>query len=355
MPADAITPTYINVPDDVTGPSYDAETLRRAIGGLVASGSAPGLSRSGVLDPRALVPSISGNTVQVGPGPCAVGSTRGTYLSGAAAVTTIAALGSAEWPAADPTNPRRDRLVFEVLDPDNGGSTARKARIRIIPGQPDPQALTGGGYPADPGATDGVSAFFNIADIDMPKNGTGSPVITDRRPFAAAAGSPVKVRNQAERDALVQYDGAAVERMDKAGLPERSYGGKWQAAAESIDLAAPDSGWTVAGGFIRTRTTGKLSLIQCVARVTRTAAGGAFTLNGDFYSLLKGVIPDGWRPVVPVDSFCTMNSAGAVGKAEPVVRSGTDGTMAFRIPGNLTIQGAAGDYFTLTSSWWQQQ
>ncbi|MFS0831992.1 hypothetical protein ABC337_15180 [Arthrobacter sp. 1P04PC] len=348
MPVDAITPTFINAPDAASGPAYDAETQRRAFGGLVAGGSAVGVARSGVLDPRALVPALSGLTVQVGPGPCAVGTAKGAYLSGAPTVLNVDTLTP-----ADSTNPRRDRLVFEVLDPDNGGSTARKARFRLITGQPSPTALTGGGYPADPGAVDGVSAFFNIADIDMPKNGGGNPTITDRRPFTAAAGVPVKVRNQAERDILTQWDGLAVERMDKGGLVERSYGGAWVGAAESVLMTPVDSGWTVSGGFVRTRTTGGLTLVQCVARVTRSASGGAFSINGSFSSLLVNTVPAGWRPVVPVDSFCTLNDGNAVGKAEPVVRVGTDGTMAFRIPGGATITAGAGWYFTLTSSWWQ--
>ncbi|MFS0718870.1 hypothetical protein ABC337_05055 [Arthrobacter sp. 1P04PC] len=348
MPVDALTPTFINSPDTVSGPAYDAETLRRDFGGLVAAGASAAAARSGVLDPRALVPSLSGQNVQVGPGPCVAGTGKGAYFSGAATVLTVDTLTP-----ADSTNPRRDRLVFEVLDPDNGGSTARKARFRLITGQPSPTALTGGGYPADPGAADGVSTFFNIADIDMPKNGTGNPTITDRRPFTAAAGAPVKVRNQAERDTFPKWDGLAVERMDKGGLIERCYGGAWIGAADSVLMLPPDSGWTVSGGFIKTRTTGGLTLVQCVARVTRTATGKDFSINGSFGSLLVGVVPDGWRPVVPVDSFCTLNDGSAVGKAEPVVRVGTDGTMAFRIPGGATIAADTGWYFTLTSSWWQ--
>lgn len=219
MPVDAITPTFINAPDDVSEPAYDAEELRRAFGGLVAAGASATMSRSGVLDPRGLVPSLSGSNVQVSPGPCAVGTAKGAYLSGAATTLTVAALGSAEWPAADSTNPRRDRLVFEVLDPDNGGSTARKARFRVIPGAPSATALSGGGYPANPGAADGVSAFFDIADIDVPKSGAGSPSITDKRVFSAAAGAPIPVSSQAQLDALPKFLGAvALKLFDKGSL-----------------------------------------------------------------------------------------------------------------------------------------
>lgn len=222
MPVDALTPTWINAPDDVSGPAYDAETLRRDFGGLVAAGATAAVARSGVLDPRALTPSLSGQDVQVGPGPCVAGTGKGAYFSGAATVLTVDTLTP-----ADTTNPRRDRLVFEVLDPDNGGSTARKARFRLITGKPDPQALTGGGYPADPGAADGVSTFFNIADIDMPKNGTGNPTITDRRPFTAAAGAPIPVRNKAEREQLPKWKGATCSRLDRNGSIEFCDGAVW--------------------------------------------------------------------------------------------------------------------------------
>jgi hypothetical protein len=223
MPIDAIIPTFINAPDDVSEPAYDAEELRRSFGGLVTatSGSAT-VARSGVLDLRALAPSLSGSNVQVGGGPCVVGTAKGAYFSGLANLTTVDPLT-----AADATNPRRDRLVFEILDPDNGGSTARKARVRLITGTPNTTALTGGGYPADPGASDGVSAFFDIAYVDVPKSGDGNPTITDIRPFTAAAGAPVIVRNQAQRDAI-NAASSQVLRADRAYRRDYRDANGWQ-------------------------------------------------------------------------------------------------------------------------------
>jgi hypothetical protein len=219
MPIDAIVPTFINAPDDVSEPAYDAEELRRSFGGLVTntSGSAT-VARSGALDLRALAPSLSGSNVQVGAGPCVVGTAKGAYLSGMPQLSNVDALV-----AADATNPRRDRVVFEILDPDNGGSTARKARVRVIAGAPNTTALTGGGYPADPGAADGVSAFFDIAYVDVPKVGGGSPALVDIRPFTAAAGAPVIVRNQGQRDAIT----AAASQVLRA---DRAYRRDWRDA-----------------------------------------------------------------------------------------------------------------------------
>lgn len=223
MPIDAIVPTFINAPDDVSEPAYDAEELRRSFGGLVTntSGSAT-VARSGVLDLRALAPSLSGSNVQVAAGPCVVGTAKGAYLSGLPTLSTADTLV-----AADATNPRRDRLVFEVLDPDNGGSTARKARVRLITGTPSTTALTGGGYPAAPGAADGVSAFFDIADVDVPKSGNGNPTVTDKRPFTAAAGAPVIVKTQAERDAITNAS-AQVLRADRAYRRDWRDANGWQ-------------------------------------------------------------------------------------------------------------------------------
>jgi hypothetical protein len=223
MPIDAIIPTFINAPDDVSEPAYDAEELRRSLGGLVANtaGSAT-VARSGVLDLRALAPSLSGSNVQVGAGPCVVGTAKGAYLSGMPTLGTVDALV-----AADSTNPRRDRVVFEVLDPDNGGSTARKARVRVITGSPNTTALTGGGYPADPGAADGVSAFFDIAYVDVPKAGNGNPALVDIRPFTAAAGAPVIVRNQSQRDAITTA-ASQVLRADRAYRRDWRDANGWQ-------------------------------------------------------------------------------------------------------------------------------
>lgn len=274
MPVDALTPTWINAPDDVSGPAYDAETLRRDFAGLVSGGSSAGVARSGVLDPRALAASLSGSSVQVSPGPCVVGSGKGAYFSGAAATVTVATLGSTEWPSADSTNPRRDRLVFEILDPDNGGSTARKARFRVIAGQPSATALSGGGYPADPGTADGVSAFFNIADIDVPKNGGGNPVVTDRRPFTAAAGGVIPVRDGNDLATVTKVLGRRVQRQDLAGVPAFTWdGSRWAAPPLGFIAQTSNSGATATGTGQNALVTNTVTLqpnrrIKVTAKVT---------------------------------------------------------------------------------------
>lgn len=53
-----------------------------------------------------------------------------------------------------------------------------------------------------------------LAWVNVPASGGGSPTVTWKAPFAAAAGAPIPVWSQAERDALVLWDGLSVYRLD---------------------------------------------------------------------------------------------------------------------------------------------
>lgn len=224
---DALDPSWINKPDpEGPGPSYDSEELRRLQGFQLAGGATAGTSRTGVLNPRDLLVSLSGNNVQVGAGGCVIGTAKGAYVAGLAATTTIGALL-----AADVTNPRRDRVVLEILDPDNGGGAGRKAQLRIMDGTPNASAATGGGFPAAP-----TSPFIDLGFADMPKFGAGAPSVTINAPLTAAAGAPIPVRSSAERDSLPVWPGVSVVRLDRGGLVERHDGSKWVSGDD-------DTGW----------------------------------------------------------------------------------------------------------------
>ena len=189
------TPLYINQID------YDAETERRGFAGLVAQ-SVPGVARTGVLGPAPAV-SLSGSTVQVGPFNAVIGSSKGAYLVAVDAVTAAGTIG-----VADATNGRLDRVVLEVLDPDNGSAgTTRLGRLRVIPGE----AKAIPGLPALP------PLALHVAQVLVPKSGAGNPVVTVDPPFTAAAGAPVPVRSQAERDALPLVNGMQALRLDTPG------------------------------------------------------------------------------------------------------------------------------------------
>lgn len=218
MPLTAIDPTWINAV------AFDAEELRRDLGFLLTGGATAGVSRTGVLDPRALTVTLSGSNVQINPGGCAIATSKGAYLSGAAATATIDALTP-----ADVTNPRRDRVVLEILDPDNGGGAGRIAQFRVIAGTPSATATSGGGYPAAP-----TSPNITLAHVDVPKSGNGNPVVTDLRPFTAAAGGMFRVNNQAERDLLTKIPGLAVRRADRNYTVDYTDGSSWMAEAKFI-------------------------------------------------------------------------------------------------------------------------
>lgn len=239
MPLDAIDPTFINAPGGV-GPSYDAEELRRNIGFLLAGGATADSSRSGVLDPRGLTVTLSGSNVQVNPGGAAVDAGKGAYLTGAKTTATVDALTP-----ADATNPRRDRVVLEILDPDGGGGAGRKGQFKVITGTPSATAASGGGFPAAP-----TSPSITLAHIDVPKVGGGNPTVTDLRPFTAAAGAPIPVRNKAERELLPKWNGGTCSRLDRGGAIEYCNGTLWSPVppAPRIEFASAQN--TAASGAI---------------------------------------------------------------------------------------------------------
>lgn len=238
MVVNALDPTWINAPAGV-GPSYDAEELRRAQGFTLASGVTPGSARTGVLNIRDLALSLSGTNVRAGAGGAVIGTAKGAYVSGLAVTTTIRA-----YTAADATNPRRDRIVLEILDPDNGGDAGRKAQLRVIDGTPHALAASGSGYPAEP-----VLAI-TLGYLDVPKVDGGNPALTAQPPITAAAGAPIPVRSQAEADALPKWVGLQVLRVDARGWVQSWDGSKWYAAAPFAEASGYATVPTVASASI---------------------------------------------------------------------------------------------------------
>lgn len=323
MALDAITPTWINAPDAVSAPVYDAETLRRNDSALLTGGATVGTARTGVLDPRGLVVSLSGSNVQVGPGPAAVGTGKGVYLTGASAVGTFGTLT-----AADGTNPRRDRTMLVILDPDNGGTVGiRKAEFRYIPGTPSPTALSGGGYPAVP---TGISGYIDLYDIDVPKSGAGSPTVTDRRPFTAAAGAPIPVRTKAERDALPKWVGLTIQRLDQGGAIEAWDGTYWAAPSTTLNMELLISQSTAAtnGGI------GAPALLTSSINAAPSHNQDLFSFPGTnqiaatqpgLYSVswtMKFFSTDGVTPIATSGNLAITNAAGVVEAITPFTAVG---------------------------------
>lgn len=296
----------------INGVEFNAEEVRRNQGYQFAGGATPGTSRTGLLNPRDLSLSLSGRNVMVGPGGAVIGTAKGAYICGVATATPIV-----ELLAADVTNPRRDRVVLEILDPDNGGGAGRKAQLRIIDGSPNALAATGGGFPAMPQG----AIFIDLGYVDVPKSGAGSPTVTITAPLTATAGAPIPVRSLADRNALATWPGLQVIRLDIPSTPVETYTGtKWTVS---------DTQWTT------------LSLVQGFEHYTSVGWSGlkGRVKNGHYY--INGAIwrPTAWSPettfmVVPAGMKPEHKTAGINCEVETsvgnVVMTAAGGTGASR-------------------------
>lgn len=278
IPVQVLDPTWINAPVGV-GPTYDSEELRRTQGFTFAAGVTPGSTRTGVLNVRDLVVTLSGSNVMVGPGGAVIGTAKGAYLGGVSAATNAGA-----FTPADVTNPRRDRIILEVLDPDNGGSAGRKAQLRIVDGTPNAMAATGGGVAAEPVLS------LTLGFLDVPKVGAGSPVVTAAPPITAMAGAPIPVRNQSELDALPKWNGLQVTRLDLAGKNMQTCSGAdW--FPQQLD-PIQNANFSAIGAFEVSRN-GAQKLVTGQVRITRIS--GSFSCPAGSYTSIGDPIPLGAR------------------------------------------------------------
>lgn len=317
---DALDPSWINKPDpEGPGPSYDSEELRRLQGFQLAGGATAGSSRTGILNPRDLVLSLSGSNVLVGPGGCVIGTAKGSYVAGVAAVTTIGALL-----AADVTNPRRDRVVLRILDPDNGGLAGRKAQLEIIDGTPNASAATGGGYPAEP------ALAITLGYVDVPKSGAGSPTVTISAPITASSGAPIPVRTVVERDALPKWNGLQVVRLDLPGKHVQTYTGSDWFPQQLGPL--PNANFTATGAF-EVSQNGNQKLVTGQVRLTRS--GGSFSCPAGSYTSVGDAIPAGARRDDPIYVSAVV-VGGAYMKGTLAIGGNGGARMAFRPDATFT-------------------
>lgn len=242
----------------------------------------------------------------------------------------------------DATLPRKDIYYIQVSDSTSGdGSGAVSAPVQYLAGTPN----------ATPTAPTLPARSFLIATVTVPQNGGGNPTVVLNPARFAAAGGILPVGSDAEALALVQSKGLTVSYSD--GMTATSNGTSFIERAESVLLAPPDSGWTVVGGLVKTRTHGGLTMVTIAARVTRTASGGTFPIGAGFTTLLTSFIPSGWRPTIVTDMRTVVNDGAAAGQTEPVVRVGTDGTIAMRpAQGYAAVTGQANWFFHLQGSWY---
>ena len=324
--AGVIKPLYIN------GTDYDAEGERRGLGGLVAQ-SAPGVARTGVLGPAPAV-TLSGSTVQVGPFNAVIGSAKGSYFTGLDSVTSAGTLG-----VADSTNPRVDRIVLEVQDPDNGSSgTTRGGRLRVIPGT----AAAIPGLPALPPLS------LHIGQVLVPRQNNGNPVVTVDPPLTAAAGAPVPVRSLVERDALDPTLVREALRLDGRGTDFVS-GGAWVSAVEGL---AGSAGWSLVGSVERSPAGGSAIRNHLTLKLARS--GGTFSIGNTsgFVGATGSVIPASARPAAPVDVPVSYVSSAGTWGGNAVARIEPGGTISILpVSPTATLSITQGGYFNLDVGW----
>lgn len=243
--------------------------------------------------------------------------------------------------AADATYGRRDIVYIQVNDSSAGdGSGALSAPVLYLAGTPS----------ATPVAPTLPARSFLVGTITVPQVGGGSPTVTLNPARFAAAGGVLPVTD-AEVAALPQVPGFTIAYPN--GMTATSDGYTFVERTESVMLTPPDSGWSVVGGLVKTRTHGGLQQVTITARVTRTVSGGNFPIGPGFQTLLASFIPSGWRPGVVTDMRTVVNDGAASGQTEPVVRVGTDGTVAMRpAQGYSAVTGGANWFFHLQGSWY---
>jgi hypothetical protein len=117
--------------------------------------------------------------------------------------------------AADATYDRKDIVYIQVNDSDMDTSGAKSA----------PPLYLAGTASASPVAPSLPPRSFLVGTITVPKVGGGSPTVVRNPTVYVAAGAPLPVFSQAERDALSLYDGLSVRRMDVTGRPTETWDG----------------------------------------------------------------------------------------------------------------------------------
>lgn len=188
----------------------------------------------------------------------------------------------------DAALPRKDIYYIQVNDSTSGdGSGAVNANVYYTAGTPN----------ATPTAPVPPARSFLLATVTVPQVGGGSPTVSMNPYRFAAAGAPLPVYSQTERDVLVAYDGLIVQRRDLIGAPlETRKSGAWYRQAGSVEsaLAVSDGNFTITGGLVKTVTDGLTQVTASLQMVRSNAIGTTVSPAGN--TIIIGAIPAGFRP-----------------------------------------------------------
>lgn len=229
--------------------------------------------------------------------------------------------------AADATLTRYDRVWIRLNDSTAGDvSGAVSANLEYQAG------TAGAGVPiAVP------NRCFLVADITVPPAGGGSPTVQVNPARFAAAGAPLPVYSQTERDALIEYDGLTVQRRDLAGRPLQTWNGsEWRSSVEfgPVNTAA-DSNWAYTGQLVREPAPDGTSCVQLGERLSRSSPTG-FTISTTYITLITGFIPAGWRPAATVNGMTVMTDGADVAAGVMWWQITTAGTLRARLDSGST-------------------
>lgn len=275
------------------GAVTDAKEARLAQAGLLALQGATALdTRTGVMFGASSTALLTGTaatapmTVQVAPHHwlASRGAANGPYLGMLEAVATI------NVPAA-PGSGTRVHVVY---------SKQRDAQ----PGVPTPDGVTSPEYGLQPGVVDGVKPSIpvgaeeigtvTIAAGTTSTLGAGATIANTARQ-TVARGAAIPVRNQAERDLLVAFNGLSVRRLDLGGLLEHRVSGRWVRDGAPTDAAystwsqAVGSGAASTVGLALSREVGGFSVVSNALVVPVT---GLYDLS-IAYSIGSAGVPTG--------------------------------------------------------------
>lgn len=265
------------------GPSYNGRALRQAQSAYLSGASAtrPLGVHSGVRPgtPTTTV-EVTSTTWTVHPHAGAIDAQAAAEASGYLYAFDADVTGAMT--AADGTNARKDILYVRVDDPAEGDGTSVPAvAVGYLAGSPS-------GTPAAPALP---ARSMLLGEVLVPKAGGGSPSVTWKAPAAVAAGAPVPVASQAERDALAEYAGLQVVRLDDAAAVETWDGTVWRSnrAGDWVDLTVTGAGWfeaTGSGLSLQARLLPN-DQVEIVGAVTSTASA----TPGEILQLPVGMRP----------------------------------------------------------------
>ena len=218
------TPPLMIDAGDTGSPEYTGADMRRLIGGLmISTADDVTVARTGATDQRAFRTRIvGGRQVVVDPGTYIIGTKRGAYVVTLDEVAEVGTLSP-----ADATNPRYDRVVLRIDDPDTSGGEDRQASLEIVEGTPAPAPAVS--------TPEGTPVWVETGRTRVEAG--VNPSMSDGRTFTSTAGGVTTVSSTSEMNQLAKPAGALVWNSSTKKLSV-SNGTSWQPVA--IDQ---DTGW----------------------------------------------------------------------------------------------------------------